>query len=362
MHLFILLKPLSNLTSFFSQCIRFLKHDKAKFFGILFTFGLSLSLGFSGCTSSNVPTSTQISTAQPIANTSSVAVKVVRVGYQKSAVLALVKQQGTLEKLLSSSGVTVKWAEFPAGPPIMEALNANSLDFGVVGEGPPVFAQSADVPIVYVGNSSASPEGLAILVRNESPIKTLADLKGKKVGFAKGSSAHFMLTQALASAQLQYTDIQPAYLSPADARGAFEQGKIDAWAIWDPFLAAVQKHGGARILRDGKGLASWREFYVTSRNFANTNPDVVKQILESVEKVGNWAKKNPHQVAEILSPQLGIDVASLELAESRRKRYDVLPISNEVIAEQQKVADTFLRQKLIPKQIKVADAIWNPKQ
>ena len=362
MNLFILLKPLSNLTSFFSQCIRFLKQDRAKFFALLFTFGLCVSLGFSGCTSSNVQSSTQSSTAEPIANTSPAAVKVVRMGYQKSAVLALVKQQGTLEKQLSSSGVAVKWSEFPAGPPIMEALNANSIDFGVVGEGPPVFAQSADVPLVYVGNSSASPEGLAILVRNDSPIKTVAELKGKKVGFAKGSSAHFMLVQALASAQLQYSDIQPAYLSPADARAVFEQGKIDAWAIWDPFLAAAQKHGGARILRDGKGLASWREFYVTSRNFANANPELVKQILESVDKVGDWAKKNPRQVAEILSPQLGIDVGSLELAENRRKRYDVLPVSNEVIAEQQKVADTFLGQKLIPKQIKVADAVWNPKK
>ncbi|WP_017314536.1 sulfonate ABC transporter substrate-binding protein [Mastigocladopsis repens] len=362
MNLFILLKPLSNITSFLSQCIRVLKQNSVKFFALLFTVGLCLSLGFSGCTSNNVQSSTQSSTAQPIANTSSAAVKVVRLGFQKSAVLALVKQQGTLEKELSSSGVTVKWAEFPAGPPIMEALNAGSIDFGTVGEGPPVFAQSAGVPLVYVGNSSASPEGLGILVRNDSPIQTLADLKGKKVGFTKGSSAHFMLVQALASAGLQYTDIQPAYLSPADARAVFEQGKIDAWAIWDPFLAAAQRSGGARILRDSKGLASWREFYVTSREFANKNPELVKQVLDSIDKVGDWAKKNPRKVAEFLSPQMGIDVASLELAESRRKRYDVEPVNEEVIAEQQKVADTFLGQKLIPKQIKVADAIWKPKQ
>ncbi|WP_248277220.1 sulfonate ABC transporter substrate-binding protein [Brasilonema octagenarum] len=361
MNLFIILKLLSSITSFFRQSIKVLKLDSAKIFAVLFTFSLCLSLSFSAFSPSYAKSSTQNSGANPGANTSIAAVNVVRMGYQKSAVLALVKQQGTLEKQLSPSGVSVKWLEFPSGPPMMEALNANSIDFAAVGEGPPVFAQSAGVPLVYVGNSSASPEGLAILVRNNSPIKTLADLKGKKVAVAKGSSAHFLLVQALSSTGLQYSDIQPTYLSPADARAVFEQGKIDAWGIWDPFLAAAQKSGGARILRDAKGLASWREFYVTSRSFADANPQLVKQILESVDKVGKWAKKNHRQVAEVLSPQMGIDVASLELAETRRKRYDVLPFSNEVVAEQQKVADTFLSQKLIPKQIKVADAVWKPK-
>src|SRR5579883_1447648 len=344
MNFHVLFKPLLLLTSCFRQSFSLLKQNSAKVFTLLFTLGLCLSLGFAGCTSRNVQ-----------------APKVVNIGYQKSAVLALVKHQGSLEKQLSSSGVTVKWLEFPSGPPMLEALNANSIDFASVGEAPPVFAQSAGVPLVYVGNSSASPEGLAILVRNDSPIRTMADLKGKKVGVTKGSSAHFMVTQALASAGMQYSDIQPVYLSPADARAAFQQGNIDAWGIWDPFLAAAQRHGGARILRDGKGIASWREFFVTSKHYADTNPEIIKQILKTTNEVGNWAKKNHHEVVDILSSQLGIDAPSLELAESRRKRYDVQSISPQIIAEQQKVADTFLRLKMLPKPVKVADAAWQPK-
>jgi sulfonate transport system substrate-binding protein len=360
MNFFTLLKPLLLLKICLKQFYRQLRQNSARVFALLFTLGLCISLGFTGCNSSN--SDVHSSEAQPVvSNVASAAKKVVNIGYQKSAVLALVKHKGSLEKQLSPSGVAVKWLEFPSGPPMLEALNANSIDFATVGEAPPVFAQSAGVPLVYVGNSSASPEGLAILIRNNSPIRTVADLKGKKVGVTKGSSAHFMVTQALASVGLQYTDIQPVYLSPADARAAFEQGNIDAWGIWDPFLAAAQRHGGARILRDGKGIASWREFFVTSKNFANANPEIVKQILTTINEVGSWAKKNPHQVVEILAPQLGIDVPSLDLAESRRKRYDVQPISSSIIAEQQKVADTFLRLKMLPKPIKVAEAVWQPK-
>jgi sulfonate transport system substrate-binding protein len=351
-----LLKELLLLTDYLKQSLRFLKQSSAKVFTMLVTLGLCLSLGFAGCSSGNIQNFKSQTTSL-----SSTTKQVVNLGYQKSGVLALVKQEGSLEKQLSSNGVAIKWLEFSSGPPMLEALNAGSVDFASVGEAPPIFALSAGIPLVYVGCSSASPEGLGILVQDNSPIQAVSDLKGKKVGVTKGTSAHFMVTQALASVGLQYTDIQPIYLSPADTRAALEQNSVDALAISDPYLASAQKHARVRILRDGKGIASWREFFITSQNFANTSPRIIKKILKITNEVGEWAKRNPHKVAEILSSQVGIDVPSLELAESRKKRYDVLPLTPPIIAEQQKVADTFLRIKIIPKNIKVADAVWYSK-
>ena len=158
---------------------------------------------------------------------------VLRIGYQKSAAnLVVVKQQGTLEKRFPHTRVS--WIEFPAGPQLLEALSVGSLDFGLTGDSPPVFAQAAGKDLLYVGAEPPKPDSSAILVPKDSPLRSLSDLKGKKVALQKGSSAHYLLVAALEKAHLQWTDIQAIYLTPADARAAFERNSVDAWAIWDP--------------------------------------------------------------------------------------------------------------------------------
>ncbi|BAZ68037.1 aliphatic sulfonates ABC transporter substrate-binding protein [Fischerella sp. NIES-4106] len=350
MNIFIVLKRLSFLKNFFQQFFRI------KIFTLLFTVGLCVSLGFFGCTSNP-----QNSSANSANNPTQSTAKVVRIGYVKSGTLALVRQQGTLEKRLSPNGITIKWAEFPHPLPSFQAMNAGSIDFNHASDGPPIFAQSSGVPFVYIASTPPSPESLAILVHQDSPIKTVADLKGKKVAFNKGSTGSFLVLRALEQQGLQLSDIQPTYLNTVDARAAFEGRNVDAWAIQDPFFAAVQNEGGARILKDGKGLVTAREYYFASRNFANTNPQIIQEIIDEIEKTGNWAKDHPHQVAELLAPKMGVDVSTLELSEKRRKRYGLKPINNEVISEQQKLADNLLRLKLITKPVKVADAVWQPK-
>ncbi|TBR59844.1 aliphatic sulfonate ABC transporter substrate-binding protein [Westiellopsis prolifica IICB1] len=348
MNIFIFLKRLSFLKKFFQQFFR------VKIFALLFTVGLCMTLGFSGCTSN-----TQNSSANSANNTQSTA-KVVRIGYVKSGTLALVKQQGTLEKRLSPNGITVKWTEFPHPLPSFQAMNAGNMDFTHASDGPPIFAQSAGVPLVYLASTPPSPESLAILVHQDSPIKTVTDLKGKKIAFNKGSTSSFLVMRALEQQGMQFSDIQPTYLSGVDARAAFEGRNVDAWATQDPSFAAVQNEGGARILKDGKGLVTAREYYFASRDFANTNPQIIQEIIDEIEKTGNWAKDHPRQVAELLSPKMGVDVTTLELSETRRKRYGIKPINNEVVSEQQKLADNLLRMKLITKPVKVADAVWQP--
>jgi sulfonate transport system substrate-binding protein len=285
----------------------------------------------------------------------------VRIGYQKYGTLTLLKGRGTLEKRLAEQGVGVKWTEFPAGPVLLEGLNVGSIDFGTVGEAPPIFAQAAGANLVYVGNEPASPASEAIVVPKGSSLRTLADLKGKKVALNKGSNVHYLLLKALEKAGVAYADIQPVFLPPADARAAFERGSVDAWAIWDPFLAAAEKQLGARVLADGKGLVANYQFYLASRTYAEKNPEILRIVLDEVAKVDDWGRNNPDEVATILAAQTGLSKDVVALAASRYA-YGVKPVSVDVIASQQRVADAFSSLKLIPKPIVVKDALLPARQ
>jgi sulfonate transport system substrate-binding protein len=280
---------------------------------------------------------------------------VIRVGYQKYGTLVLLKARGSLEKRLAPLHVQVKWTEFPAGPQLLEGLNVGSIDFGTVGEAPPIFAQAAGADLVYVGNEPPASTGEAILVPKNSPIKSVAELKGKKVALNKGSNVHFLLVKLLEKAGVRYTDIDAVFLTPADARAAFERGSVDAWAIWEPFLAAAQTQTGARILANGNGVVSNHQFFLASRPYASKRVDVVAIVLEELAAVDQWAKANPKDAATALSPQIGLDQPTLELALSRGG-YGVTPVSDAVLTEQQAIADSFYELKLIPKRINVRDA------
>jgi len=167
---------------------------------------------------------------------------------------------------------------------------------------------------------------------------------------------HYLLVQALQKAGLAYTDVQAVYLPPADARAAFERGAVDAWVIWDPFLASAEKQLGARVLADGRGLVSNHQFYLASRAYAGRQPQVVKAIVEELARLDQWAEKNPEEVARALAPQIGLDVGVAELA-ARRFAYGIRPVTPAVAAEQQKIADAFHALKLIPKPVRIADAL-----
>ena len=221
--------------------------------------------------------------------------KIVTIGYQKYGNLILLKGRGGLESKLAPLGFKVHWREFQSGPPLLEALNAGAIDFGHAGETPPIFAQAAGVPFVYVAHEPPAPKGEAILVPKNSPINTLADLKGKRIALNKGSNVHFLLVQALEKAGVKYSEIAPIYLTPADARAAFERGAVDASVIWDPFQAAAEAATGARTLTDATGLAPNRQFYLAGQKFADADSAAVDAILaESPTSTdGLTARKGP---------------------------------------------------------------------
>ena len=286
--------------------------------------------------------------------------KVVRIGYQKSGAFLLVKQDGSLEKKLAPLGYGVEWREFPSGPPIVEAFNAGALDIAHSGDAPLIFAQSAGVPFVYFGVSAISPESSGIVVPKDSPLKVLAELKGKKVAFAKGSSAHYLVALALEKAGLTFADIKPVYLQPPDARAAIQSGAVDAWAIWDPFLAAAEIDAQARSLTVGMKLSPHREFYFGRREFVEGNPALVSALLDVLQVSGKQAMDDPKATAAFLAPKLGLSLAVMERSEARKQRYGGEPLRGQAVADQQAVADTFFKLGLIPKPIHVETLVYRP--
>lgn len=277
---------------------------------------------------------------------------VVRIGYQKSSTLiAVLKAQGVLERELAPLGVKLSWHEFTSGLPLLEALNLDNLDFSAdVADTVPVFAQAAGAQLTFVAQEAPSPTAQAILVRADSPIKTLGELKGKKIGVAKGSGGHYLLLAALDKAGLSFKDIEPAYLTPADGRAAFEKGAIDAWVIWDPFFAAAQRQSSVRVLADGSGIASYQRYYLASTKFAQARPDVLRVIYTALDRAGQWVKGHPREAAELLSPVWGLDVPTIEQANARRS-YEVRTVVKSGLAEQQRIADAFFAEKLLPRRV-----------
>ncbi|MFT3731782.1 MAG: aliphatic sulfonate ABC transporter substrate-binding protein [Hyphomicrobium sp.] len=286
----------------------------------------------------------------------------VRIGFQKSSTLInILKANGDLEKGLAGLGVTVKWSEFSSGLPLLEALNVGAVDIsGDVADTVPIFAQAAGAKLTYIAAEAPSPTAQALLVPANSPIHSVAELKGKKVAVTKAAGSHYLLIAALAQAGLKFKDIEPAYLTPADGRAAFEKGAVDAWVTWDPFVAAAQKQANARVLADGTGIASYQRYYLASSGFVASRPDVVKLIFAKLKETGEWVKKNPDAAAKILGPAWGLNPEIVTLANSRRS-YEVRSVSPANLVEEQKVADAFFSEGALPKPINSKDAqIWSP--
>jgi sulfonate transport system substrate-binding protein len=284
----------------------------------------------------------------------------VRIGFQKGSLnLALLKSLGLIEKRLPTSKVT--WVEFPAGPQLLEALAVGSVDFGATGDSPPVFAQAANKDLFYVGAEPPKPDSSAILVKPDAPLKTLADLKGRRIALQKGSSSHFLLVQAVKKAGLQWTDVQPVYLPPADARAAFERGAVDAWVIWDPYYAAAEIDGQVRVLATSRGLTGNNTFYLASRSLAGHEP-TLRALFGALSDTDTYVQSNRKDTAQRFADFAGLGLATVHRFLERRTPSPVGPLTPALVADQQKVADAFLQLGLIPKPIRVAEIVWQPGQ
>ncbi len=286
--------------------------------------------------------------------------KELRVGYQKISVLLIVKAQKVLEKRFESQGIAIRWVEFPFGPPLLEALGAGAIDYGYTGDSPPVFAQAAHAKLVYAAAIPARGYGQGIVVPPNSALGSVADLKGRKVGVAKASSAHNLLIASLETARLGWGDITPVYLAPADAAAAFSRGAIDAWSIWDPYLAIAELNAGARQLELDREATAQNSFFLANSDFTAKYPDIVRAVNEEIEKAAKWADEHRDEVAALYSEASGVSLAAQKKAVARSE-FGAGPLDDKVIAQQQGVADRFQRLGLIPEKIDIRDIVWKRK-
>jgi sulfonate transport system substrate-binding protein len=292
--------------------------------------------------------------AAPVFNTFAQAPRVLRIGNQKG-VLSFLKARGTLEKRLAPLGVSVTWTEFNAGPVQLEALNVGAIDFGDVGEAPPIFAQAAGAPLVYAAATVPRPSSEALIVPKGSAIQKVSDLKGRKVAYNKGSNVQFFLAKLLEQHGLAYSDVQHVHLPPADARAAFAQGAVDAWVVWDPFLASAQKTLDARLLADATGVVNNRGYYFTSRSYADKHADILRIAVEEVGAIEKWAASQRADAATEYAAVLGLERSVVEVSVNRTA-YGTVPITKAILAEQQQIADTFYALKLLPRKISILEA------
>jgi sulfonate transport system substrate-binding protein len=280
-----------------------------------------------------------------------------QIGFQKSSVtLFMARAKGVLEAKLAPLGYDVSWAEFASGPPMLEALAAEAVNLAYTGEPPVIFAQAAGAKLVYAAATDPSPRAVAILKPAGSKLQAVADLAGKTVAVAKGSSAHYLLVSALAHAGVPYAAVNKVFLQPADARAAFTSGAVDAWSIWDPFFAGAQA-AGAEFLVDGTGLMPNRAYYTAGRDFAAAHPDALNATIAALNDLEAWESQHISETAAAISPSIGLPPPVLERWFSRQK-YGVHKLTPEIFAGQQQIADAFFKLGLIPQPINVTAAAW----
>jgi sulfonate transport system substrate-binding protein len=286
--------------------------------------------------------------------------KEIRIGYQKTGVLVIARQQAVLEQRFAGKQIGIKWIEFTSGPPLLEAMSTGSVDLGAVGDTPPIFAQAANANIVYVAGSPIT-NGQGILVPANSGIRTIADLKGKRVGFTKGTSAHNVVIATLEKEGLTYEDITPVYLTPPDAGPAFANGSIEAWAVWDPYFAIGEKRQNGRILVNAHEVAKTNSFYLANRDFANTHVRETREVIDGLAEAARWAEANRAEVASALAAVTGVPL-EVQTVAANRASFLIGPVTDEIVTTQQSVADRFHKLGLIPKPIAVRDIVWRHTQ
>jgi sulfonate transport system substrate-binding protein len=297
--------------------------------------------------------------AMPVIGRARADTKVVRAGFQKGEpILMGVQQNQTLEKRLAPLGYSVSWTEFQFGPPMLEAMRVGSIDVGGVGDTPPIFAQAARADLVYIAGQRAGLS--AVLLPKDSPIQAIQDLKGKRIAFGRGSSAHSFLLMVLEKAGVRYDEIQPVSLGPADAGAAFERGAVDAWSIWDPYVSLFQERPGVRTLATNRDIGEQDSFFIASRTFADADVKVTNAVIDTFVETAAWGAQHRPELASLLASATGLPLPVMQKTVGNLP-FKVLRMDADLVANQQKVADRFRALGILPIDIKVADAVWHPR-
>ncbi|MEW1823929.1 ABC transporter substrate-binding protein [Streptomyces sp. NPDC088196] len=278
------------------------------------------------------------------------------VGDQKGGSEAVLRAAGELKNL----DYKIKWSTFTSGPPLLEAVNAKAVDIGGVGNTPPVFAAGAGSKIKVVAAWHGTSEGDAILVPKDSKLGKPQQLKGKSIAVAQGSSAHFQLVASLKAAGLGIGDVKVKYLQPADALAAFTSGKIDAWAVWDPYTSQILQAKQGRVLTTGQGVTNGLTFQVAAPGALadKKKAAAIKDYLDRLRRAQTWVFSHQEEWAKVWSKDTGLpyEVALASVKRTNSTRVSVA-VDKPLIASEQQIADTFTQLKLIPRKVDFADFV-----
>lgn len=312
----------------------------------------ALSFSLSACQKS------ESSQSQAVDQNTAEDVDTLAIGYQKSSLNLLVARQ---QKLFEQEfpHAKIEWKEFPAGPQMLEALAVGAIDFGAVGNTPPIFAQAAGKDLSYVGYELVPANSQALLIPKGSAIQSIQELKGKRIAVQKGSSAHELLAKILQKAGLSWQDIQPIWLPPADARAAFDKQSVDAWAIWEPYLSAAEQDAHAQVLIDGTAFPKTYSFYIGNPKFIAAHPQATSQFLHGLNQADQWVLNNQPQALSVYTQSTGLQTTIAQrVIDKRLKPSPIQTLSPEVVQAQQQIADLFQQVQLIPKNIQVQTTVW----
>jgi sulfonate transport system substrate-binding protein len=282
---------------------------------------------------------------------------VLRVGVQKDGIRSVLTEAGLLKDL----PYKIEWSEFTAGPPIIEAAAADQIDVAWVGSAPPIFGAAADAAFKVVATVEERDQKQdSILVPKGSDVKSVADLKGKKVAVAKGTSGQGHLLLALKDAGLTLADVEPQYLAPPDGQAAFQAGEVDAWSTWEPFVTqAVQEDGAVNITADqGATTDPYLQFEIASSASLDEKDtrESIQHFVGLLKEGFTWAVDNPDKWGEGWAKESGLP-SSTTIAVATSKAADVVPVSKKHIASEQRLADTFFEAGEIPVKIDFADLV-----
>ncbi|MFI1369907.1 ABC transporter substrate-binding protein [Streptomyces griseochromogenes] len=272
------------------------------------------------------------------------------VGDQKGGSEAILRAAGELKNL----HYKIKWSTFTSGPPLLEAVNAKAVDIGGVGNTPPVFAAGAGSKISVVAAWHGTSEGDAILVPNGSKLTGPEQLKGRSIAVAQGSSAHYQLIASLKAVGLGVSDVRIKYLQPADALAAFTSGKVDAWAVWDPYTSQILRTKQGRVLTTGEGVTNGLSFQVAAPS-ALEDPRkaaAIKDYLARLRRAQSWVYGHQEEWAKVWAKNTGLPYeVSLDSVKRTNSTRVPVAVDKPLVASEQRIADTFTELKLIPRKV-----------
>ncbi|MFD0589838.1 aliphatic sulfonate ABC transporter substrate-binding protein [Paenibacillus sp. GCM10027627] len=271
---------------------------------------------------------------------------------------AIIKDKGWLTESFKKLSANVEWSEFPSGPPLLESLAAGRVDISLLGDGAALQGQSAGLPFVNIGLISKGVNLNSILLPIDSSIQSVADLKGKQIAVAKGTTSHVYLIKLLEKNELAESDVAIVNLQYTDGLPAFLSGQVDGWVTVDPFITQLTLENKAVVLSDGEANILAPVTLIAHSTFAEKHPELVTAFLDVYKKALAWQAEHLDESAALLAESKKIPVPIMKTVLSEQHP-ELSPISEAEISTQQASADILVKTGFLKKEIAYADYVDN---